>query len=160
MSFFTSDPTKPPDVFCIAGEGAGTEGQVFSSTHAYTDVQYNHPLQGPAWLSEPLLLDKELPFGVFPWPSCKVSVQALGTCLVTVPPLQEDGELFLCLALQCILGTGSFLSELRWRRGQPPSWGCWDHSHCCLQGNTVCWLIQVLLPCQGQVGEDKDEDEA
>lgn len=50
------------------------KGQVCSFTHAHRCAsQYTHALQGPTWLSEPLLLDKELPFGVFPWPSCKVS---------------------------------------------------------------------------------------
>lgn len=40
------------------------------------------------------------------------------------------------------------------------SWGFLVHSDYRFQGHTVCWLIQVLLPCQGQVGEDEDEEEA
>lgn len=78
---------------------------------------------------------------------------------VTMSSLQQGEGLLLCLGPQCILGTGSFLSEFRGSWGQPPSWGCLDHSHRCLQGHAVCWLIQVL-PCQGQVREHKNENEA
>ena len=45
-------------------------------------------------------------------------------------------------------------------RCQVPSRGCLDHLNCHLQRHTVYWLIQVLLPRQGQVGEDEDEEDA
>lgn len=45
-------------------------------------------------------------------------------------------------------------------RCQVPSRGCLDHLNCHLQGHTVYWLIQVLLPRQGQVGEDENEEDA
>ena len=45
-------------------------------------------------------------------------------------------------------------------RCQVPSRGCLDHLNCHLQRYTVYWLIQVLLPRQGQVGEDEDEEDA
>lgn len=45
-------------------------------------------------------------------------------------------------------------------RGQAPSWACLDHSNRSLQRHAVHWLIKVLLPRQGQVGEYEDEEES
>lgn len=97
--------------------------QVCSLTHAHVDMQTqcSHPLEGPVWLSEPLLLDRELSFGMFPWSSCKVVVPALGTCLVTVSPLQEGEGLLCSLGTECILGIGTSLGEFRGSWVRTPS---------------------------------------
>lgn len=56
--------------------------------------------------------------------------------------------------------TGLFPVDSDRASSQAPSLGCLDHSDGRLQGHAVCWLIQVLLPRQGQVGKDEDEEEA
>lgn len=81
------------------------------------------------------------------------------SCGVASTPGQVKGLLFCPAPLGAVV-LGPLPVDSDGARGQPPNWGCLDHSNRCLQGHAVHWLIKVLLPCQSQVGEYEDEEDA